>query len=59
MGVPARTSRKGKRAWRRNVDAADAEAVLAAAAAAPIPAPPLAKVADDALFVVDKVRGGG
>ena len=56
MGAPARTSRKNKRAWRRNVDSRAEEAALAAAAAAPIAAPPLASLPDAALFAVDKVR---
>lgn len=51
-------SRKGKKAWRRNVDASDAEAVLAAAAAAPIPKRAAASRASDELFFVDKVRDG-
>ena len=67
--VLAKTSRKGKKAWRRNVDASAEEAVLAAA---PLPgddggktaaaggggAAAAAALPDAALFFEDKVRVG-
>lgn len=59
--VLAKTSRKGKKAWRRNVDASAEEAVLAAV---PLPGGKKAAAAgadgkalpDAALFFEDKVR---
>ena len=64
--VLAKTSRKGKKAWRRNVDASAEEAVLAAA---PLPGDDgkraaagggsAAALPDAALFFEDKVRMEG
>ena len=55
----AKGSRKGKKAWRRNVDASAEQAVLEAA---PVPGPSataaVAALPDAALFFVDKARRG-
>ena len=57
MAKPSRTSRKNKKAWRRNVDASDLEAGLERKAAARIAAATAAAeeaAADAELFFVDK-----
>lgn len=59
MGKRAKTSRKGKKAWRANISTADTDDFITRQALEDRSGGPLDAVPDDSLFFVDKSKGTG
>lgn len=54
----AKTSRKGKKAWRKNIDSGEHDALVEKTAKEARIGGPLDQLPDAALFFVDKDKGG-
>jgi hypothetical protein len=54
----AKTSRKGKKAWRKNIDSGEHDALVEKTAKEARIGGPLDQLPDDSLFFVDKEKGG-